>query len=395
MVGKRKLSFAVVLVAVLTFPAAVHAQSEAEAQREALRTLFQNGPQELSYTEQFQAAASVSQLQNVVDSVQRQLGAFREVSGVGNPFTLSFANGEATVQFFLNEEGAVAGLQFTSIVPRTESLEEAIDAFLDLPGTTSIAIRTNGEITHSRGASEPLPVGSAFKLAVLRALEDAVADSETSWETVLTLTKQDISLPSGVLQEWPTGSSVTAESAAILTISQSDKTATDLLIRHVDRRAAERYAPNSRPLLSTQEAFLLKSEALSDERERFLQGSLSQKRRILANLQGELPSASLFAGGPVHPQIEWFFTTEELAELIEKIERVDILAVNPGPINPDHWQQYGFKGGSEPGVLNMTLWLVARSGDEYAISATQSREDSTVDSTAFVTALQAILTHLR
>lgn len=48
-----------------------------------------------------------------------------------------------------------------------------------------------------------------------------------------------------------------------------------------------------------------------------------------------------------------------------------ILAINPGSgltIPRDRWQYVGFKGGSEPGVLNMTYLLQSTKGVWYAVS---------------------------
>ena len=391
----RRTAASVLIVLLLLVPTAGFSQITTRDEQAALATLFQGGPQELTYTQQMQNAISVDQLRQLVASIEDRLGSFTGVEGEGNPYTLGFTNGSATANMVLNEQGEVAGLQFTQLVPRTGSLDEAVSALLDRPGQTGIAIRRDGGTMLNRGSQQPLAVGSAFKLAVLRALEEAVEDGTTGWDTVLELSASDRSLPSGIVQEWPAGTAITTETAAILMISRSDNTATDMLIRHVGRRAVEAHAPDSRPLLTTREAFLLKADAQSEVRDEFLSASLTGKRAVLDALSGELPPATLFASGPVHPQIEWFFTTTQLARIIEEIDRTDILGVNPGPINPNDWQDYGFKGGSEPGVITLTLWLVAKDGSEYAVSATQSRTDAPVDANAFVSALQAVLAHLQ
>lgn len=390
----RPARAATLLCAVVLVTGAIGAQEAAMTESEALATLFRDGPQALDYTEQVRAAIGTEQLQAIVDQIQGQLGGFNEVEGDANPYTLRFQNGTATANMFLDGEGRVAGLQFTSVVPATADLDEAVSRFLELAGTTSLTIIRDGEVIRREGSREPLAIGSSFKLAVLQAIEDAVDSGRTSWDTVLTLEEGDRSLPSGILQEWPIGSRITVEAAAILMISRSDNTATDLLMRHLGREAIEEHAPNSRPFLTTREAFLLKADEQTDERERFLSGSIAQQRRVLRSLDGELPPASLFSGDPVFPEIEWFFTSEELARLILAIDRLDILGVNPGVADASAWEQVGYKGGSEPGVLNMTLRLVAGDGTEYALSATQTRDEA-VDTNAFVSALQSVLVHLR
>src|SRR3546814_3183673 len=54
-----------------------------------------------------------------------------------------------------------------------------------------------------------------------------------------------------------------------------------------------------------------------------------------------------------------------------------ILGLNPGiPADAaSHWAYVGYKGGSEPGVLDMTLLLHAKSGGWYALSGTWNRSE--------------------
>lgn len=369
-------------------------QAVGNAERAALEALFQDRPQGLSYTEQFAQAVSPEVLDSHLKSIRAEVGRYQGVEGNSNPYTVRFEKGTATVHIAVASSGAIAGLQFTQVAKAAASLHEAVQDFLSLHGDTSISIIENGEMIVNEGSDEPLAVGSSFKLAVLRAVEVAVSEGELAWDTVLTLSEDDKSLPTGVMQNWPEGSPVTVDTAAILMISQSDNTATDLLIRTVGRGRVERYARDSMPVLTTREFFLLKSDSQTAARNSFLRSSTQQKREVLDRLEGELPPASLFSGGPVHRQIEWFFTTADLAELIEQIERTDILAVNAGPVEPSEWDEYGYKGGSEPGVVNMTLRLVSEDGDRFAISATQNRANTDVDMSTFVSSLQTILAQL-
>ena len=393
--------FVIAVVSLLFQPIPAAAQTPSTSSTEkttvektALEALFRRGPKSLEYTQQMHDAISMERLENIVASIEDQLGTFVDVENEKNPYTLTFTNGEATAVIVLNNRGEVAGLQFTQLIPRTGSLEEAIDAFLDRPGETALTVLRDGEAFAGGGTDRPLAVGSSFKLAVLKALEDAVAAGRTSWNEVLTLDDRDRSLPSGVMQSWPAGSAVTVETAAILMISQSDNTATDVLIRHVGRNAVEAYTPDSLPLLTTREAFVLKADAQAAVRKRFLASTVRGRREILTDMEGELPPTGLFAGDPVHPEIEWFFTTEQLARLIAGIDRKDILGINPGPISAEAWKEYGYKGGSEPGVFNATLFLATPEGRTYSISASQNRTDADVDAEGFFSALQAIMTHL-
>ena len=84
-----------------------------------------------------------------------------------------------------------------------------------------------------------------------------------------------------------------------------------------------------------------------------------------------------------------------LTQLIDRIDRTDVLAVSAGPFDAGSWQYLGYKGGSEPGVVNMTLRLVTTDGTRYSVSATQNRGHHAVDLAEFVQGLNMVLAHLQ
>jgi hypothetical protein len=57
--------------------------------------------------------------------------------------------------------------------------------------------------------------------------------------------------------------------------------------------------------------------------------------------------------------VEWFFSTRELCALMAEVRGQPLMQVNPGVANPEDWETISFKGGSEPGVLNLTTALTA------------------------------------
>jgi len=70
-----------------------------------------------------------------------------------------------------------------------------------------------------------------------------------------------------------------------------------------------------------------------------------------------------------------------------------ILAINPGSLNISHekWQYVGFKGGSEPGVLNMTYLLQSTTGDWYALSLGWNNKQAPLENQKLFAVLQQIL----
>jgi len=70
-----------------------------------------------------------------------------------------------------------------------------------------------------------------------------------------------------------------------------------------------------------------------------------------------------------------------------------VFSINPGLASPADWQHIAFKGGSEPGVINLTTWLVGQSGMNYCVVATWNN-DEVVDEVQFVGLYSGILRQL-
>ena len=239
----------------------------------------------------------------------------------------------------------------------------------------------------------PLAVGSAFKLAVLAALKDQIAAGALAWDDVATLEAGHISLPSGILQSWPAGSPLTLHTLASLMISVSDNTATDALIALLGRELVEKYTALNHPLLTTREAFALKNPANDDHLKAYRQGDTNQRRGVLKQLQSlPLPDAGIFIA-PQALDIEWFFSAQELVNLMAAVQDLSVFDINPGVASPADWQHIAFKGGSEPGAINLTTWLVGHSGMNYCVAATWNN-DKALDEVQFVGLYSGILRQL-
>jgi len=63
-----------------------------------------------------------------------------------------------------------------------------------------------------------------------------------------------------------------------------------------------------------------------------------------------------------------------------------ILSRNPGigPDNAARWQYVGFKGGSEPGVISMTLLLQSKAGKWQVLSGTWNNPSAGLDEGRFI-----------
>jgi hypothetical protein len=274
-----------------------------------------------------------------------------------------------------------------------------------LPGEVSLAaarLEETGPVDFlTQKAERPLASGSAFKLFVLAELVRSVKAGERRWSDVVALGAP--SLPSGIVQDWPTGSPITLHSLAALMISRSDNSAADTLLGVLGREKVERLLPElgvraperDRPFLSTREAFALK---FGDPGflARWKAADEAERRKLVARLAAvdlaALDPARL-GGSPAEvATVDWFASPADLVRTLDWLRRngdrtaLDLLGINPGlgPALAKDFAYFGFKGGSEPGVLNLSFLLKSRSGRWMAVSATWNNENAALDEARFV-----------
>jgi hypothetical protein len=325
-------------------------------------------------------------------------------------FEIEFEKG--TLQGWITVEekapNKISGLFFKLIEPKIADFDALAKELKKLPGKVSFAAARLGDDSPKMLASlqpdEPLAIGSAFKLYVLGALLLDVCDGKSHhWADVVSLREDRKSLPSGILQSWPASSPVTIETLATLMISISDNTATDHLLLELGRERVEKelaalgnqHAERSIPFLTTGDLFRIKwgKPGLVDE---WVKANLAGKRAILADLDKvPLPDVSKIEGAePTRiSEIEWFASGSDLVRALDGIRKLTdsgpaaagraILAVNPG-LELKKWKYVGFKGGSEPGVLELTWLLEREDGAWFALALGWNDPDDEVDKTKFL-----------
>lgn len=377
------------------------------------------------FTPEFLAAVPADQIKALADQLAVQNGALLRVEAVEQTgpgtakFSLVFERARAAA--VLQLEGAaphrIAGLRITDVTPTGDGADKILSDFAALHGRAGFALVKLGPqgaapILTSR-ADEQFAIGSAFKLWVLDALAQDVASGKRRWSDVVTLGLR--SLPSGELQDWPEGASVTLETLATLMISHSDNTATDTLIRVLGReavaarvRASGHAAPERMlPFLTTLEAFTLKAgkggeaEAYGKADEA---GQAAQLARMASTLSPKGIDPSAFAEGK--PQaidsVEWFASANDLVGVLNGLrQRKDpkvmaILGVSPamGPTVRARFARVGFKGGSEAGVLNLSYVIEAKDGTWYALTVSWNDPAASVDTPTLSALTARLLTQI-
>jgi len=288
---------------------------------------------------------------------------------------------------------------------RGDTIEAVMAEIRALPGTTAVALarlgdgppRTIGGIAPDR----TMAIGSSFKLFILAELDRQIRAGQRHWSDVVTLDRR--SAPSGILQGWPAGAPVTLQTLATLMISISDNTAADMLLHTVGRENVEHMvatigvesAARDRPFLSTLEAFALKAapdNAFAAWRNADEAGRRAMLARDYAARDPARLPADLFGGAPVRiDTLEWFASPMDLVRTMDWLRRNGsettraILAVNPGnPALREGFAYVGYKGGSEPGVLNFTWLLRDRAGAWFVATGSWNNPAAAVDEARFL-----------
>jgi len=302
-------------------------------------------------------------------------------------FTLTFKKGTEiplTLVITKQKPARISGILFGAPVAPAKDIESILKELEKLPGRVNFQLARLGkeiEVIEALHENASLAIGSTFKLYLL----GTVIELGKPWEKVLKLKKKRTSLPTGILQNWPEGSPVTLHTLAVQMISISDNTAADHLLRFLRRKNVEKqlaimghaHPEQSWPMLTTLEMFALKSDPalLAD----YVKVNRKRRREILKNRVRKIPLEDIEPfpdGTPVAiDTVEWFASAADLCRAMDWFRRkgnrqaLDILALNPGVEQMKSQFAYmGFKGGSEPGVLNLTWLLTTKKGSHYALS---------------------------
>lgn len=362
------------------------------------------------FTAGFRAAVADAQIVTLSASLVAQFGPATEVAmlaprdGTRAALEIRFERGLAKGGIAIDpaDNNRVNELRFTSV----DSLAIADDSpakiaadLAALPGSVNAWFGPLGDGTPliSLGADTPLALGSTFKLYVLAALAEDVKAGRRKWSDVVALTEK--SYPSGQLQDWPKGEPVTLHTLASLMIAISDNTATDQLIKVLGKERILRLMTDSGhadpgandPFLTTKQLFILKAsdaQTLADWR-----SGDPAKQAMIAVVQGAEEETSLdavnaaFANGPKALDIEWFASPADLAKLLAYMRRTadpkvfEIMAISPSATAAikANWRYIGFKGGSEPGVMNLTWLLTDKAGRDWVLTLGWNNTAAVVD----------------
>lgn len=325
-----------------------------------------------------------------------------ETSPTGGRIAIRFETGIASGVFNLAADAPyrVVGFLVNNVRPADDSFDDVLADIRALPGETSILVAPlhGGEPWLAHNANQPMAIGSAFKLYILSTLARQVAAGERSWGDVVMLDNEG--QPSGITSTWPDGAPITLHTLATQMISVSDNTATDQLLSIVGREAVEAEVAASGhadpalllPFMSTREMFALK---INGDVEAYRAADAAGRLAILeATGDDEFDMFDFmmaFTQGPNAIDIEWFASGEDVVSLMRRLHDLDdptarqIMAVNMAVADNLRmdWHYIGFKGGSEPGVLNLSWLLQDRRDNWSVVTMSWNNPEEEVDHEAF------------
>ncbi|NUN50028.1 MAG: serine hydrolase [Candidatus Brocadiae bacterium] len=366
------------------------------------------------FTAEFLAQVPAPRLRQMCIEMWKRAGAVTGIERVetegetSGQFAFRFTNGavhDVTLSVEAKKPHRIHTLWIGPPRKFIDSLDAVAAELKTLPGTVSFCVRRLGDdpgTIASHNAGEPLAIGSAFKLYVLGAL---AASGRKPDETVA-LREDWKSLPSGVLHTWPAGTPLTLQSLAVQMISISDNTATDHLLHALGRKAVEEmlapmgnaHADRSVPFLSTLELFKLRSSPRL--RRAWLKADGQGRRAMLEKEVRDYDRAKVkvWTKPGAISRIEWFASADDLCSAMEWFRTgnspaaLEALSVNRGlRISRERFPWCGFKGGSEPGVVNMTYLLRRADGAWFALACTWNNPDAPVDETRLFGLVQAAI----
>jgi len=357
----------------------------------ALAALFEA---ETITTDAFADPSFVGPVASAVAALEAALGMPIGIERGEAGLVTVFPEARVPTQIALDAQGRIAGLLFGPPQPlEVGTVEESVAAFADLPGRVSVLVERNGEAVAAIDPEAALAVGSAFKLAALAVAREDFASGTRAPEDVVALRAEAMSLPSGILQDWPAGTPVTLQTLLDLMISISDNTATDNLIATLGAdRVAEALGIEG-PLLATGDLFRLKAPDNTALLERWRTGDAAERERVLGEAREQpLPDIAMFATStPIAIDVEWLVPATTLCDLLEATHGDPAFAINPGVADPDDFASIAFKGGSEPGVLNLSTRVETADGTAWCVVATWNDETAALDELALAQRYSGVL----
>lgn len=370
-----------------------------------------------NYSKEFQSALPKEQLAEIYSQVKSQYGDCVEVvdfkaSINGDKFSTKHENGQIIDLTIVEKNSKITGLWILGERSKPinyADFKEAKDDINSLARPSLLILKNENPIL-SINENKRTPLGSTFKLFVLDGLLQQIKDKKLTWEDELKVSNNLKSLPSGEMQNKEDGEYASLYEYAQKMISISDNTATDHLIEKIGRTSVERQIKSrglklsygwNRPFLTTKELFQVRSSFNATDYKKYANntttGRILQLQKVSKVKTDELMNK---LSGWQTPRgvldTEWFSNPKEICRLLtyfdqENSEEIDsILSRNTPFADKDLFDKIYYKGGSEPGVLQMAYYF-KKGQDRYCLFIGTHDLQNSIDETSFFEKVKATI----
>lgn len=367
------------------------------------------------YGNDFRQAIPQEQMAAIIGQVKATHGTCQEVidykEGANGATFSTKHSSEKVLDFSITErDGVIVGLRLLG--ERAKQVEYANwnavgEDFKQYSDGRLLLIKNQKETILSQAPNKRTPLGSVFKLFILDALSTA---KDFSWDSELAIKDHWKSLPSGTMQNEKAGTAHELRHYAKQMISISDNTATDHLLLTLGRASVEKqikerklkqsYAWN-RPFLSTRELFLARAIFTPKQYQLYANATNTGRLRMLQSLpkmnnEELLTKISDWSEARGIYAMEWYSTPSEVCTLLTAMhnennpEVIKILSLNTPFVDRDSFEVALYKGGSEPGVVQMAYFLKGKKSS-YCLYAGISNASGTVDEGAFFQKVKGLI----
>ncbi len=300
----------------------------------------------------------------------------------------------------------------------------------DLPGELSVMVARVSDRTfkpvYAITPDKRLAVGSAFKLWILGALAELVGEGQASWDEPMALNPELKTMPIGVLATEAGNKGLGRTASFPLSryademISVSDNPATDHLLERVGRERVIAFMSRvhgepelNQPFLSTGQMFKLKRGTAENALAAYISADSPEERQAVLDSEEfqnaviSIPLAMRWQkDGPIAiERVEWFASAVDLARTMIELRRMEsqdgmeplahALRINDGiRLDDTIWPSVSYKGGSEPGVLNLTFLADSESGETWFVSLGWNNTEAVLDEDALIILALAIFNRL-
>jgi len=335
---------------------------------------------------------NLPQFQQQLAQLLSGIGELEFIDGDEGEYSIFFEDAVVSSTIVLDERGQISTIWFRPPSPRAQNFDELLGQLQELPGDTALLVMTDGEPVATHNADTRFSVASAFKLAVLAAVVDAMEDGSLNADDVVHLSEDDQTLPSGIMQEWPVGTSVTIDTLMVMMMSMSDNTATDLLMRTLGRERVDRFASEAQPIIpTTREMFTLLGPDAADLADAWAAADAPDDFRMVLDQVADREMGRIrdFTGSDTRRDVGWTFTPRELAALAAYVAGQPSAAVSPGAAAGTDWTDIVYKDGYVPGVAAEVVHGRDANGRTHTVVLLWNRHDADVDVLALYGMIQS------